>query len=323
MKEIPSDKIVFLDSGTLDFGDLSLKLFSTLGKLTLHSKSSPTQMKIRLKNATHVITNKCRFDAKLLNQLESVQSIHLAATGVNNVDLAAAKKNDIAITNVVGYSTDAVAQFTLALILALAGNLVNYDRGIKAGTWSRSPFFMWSKFHVSEVAGKTLTILGYGHIGRRVARLARALGMRILVCQVPGRRYPKTKLRRVSLAEGLRRADYFTIHTPLSPLTEGLINAKSICTMKPSAYLINTARGGIVVEKELAQALKKGLIAGSAVDVLSSEPPPKNHPLLKAPNMLLTPHMAWATLEVRQRLVGEVFKNIKSFQAGKKRNRVV
>lgn len=323
MKKKTSSKIILLDAGTLDYKDLSLSCFEKLGDFSKFNKTSPDQMAARLKSAEHVVTNKCVLDRSLLTQLKSLKSIHIAATGVNNVDLDAARSRGIAVTNVAGYSTDTVVQFTIAFILALANNLISYDRETKAGKWSGSPFFMWAGYPVTEVAGKTLAILGYGNIGKRVARAARALGMKVIICEVPGRKYKDSKLKRVSLREGLKQADFFTIHTPLSDLTKGLIPLKLIRTMKPGAYLINMARGGIVVEKDLAQALKKKIIAGAAADVLSCEPPPKNHPLLNTPNILLTPHMAWASLEARQRLVQEIYKNIESFLRGRKRNRVV
>lgn len=316
--------IVLLDAGTLDYRDLPLDLFASLGSFRKYNHSLPSQLYSRVKTASHVITNKCVFDKDLLSRLSGLKAIHVTATGVNNIDLEAAAKQGIAVTNVAGYSTDTVVQFTIGFILALAHNLVPYVNAVRSGAWSRSAFFMWPGFPVSEVAGKTLCILGYGSIGQRVGRAAEALGMKVLVCKVPGRRYSRSESSgRVSLEQGLKKADFFSVHTPLSPLTKGLIGLRLIRTMKPGAFLINMARGGIIVEKDLAQALKQGVIAGAAADVTAVEPPSKSHPLLKAPRMLLTPHMAWASLESRQRLVREVFENIKSFNQGKKRNRVV
>lgn len=316
--------IVLLDAGTLDYKDLSLDFFASLGSFKKYSRTSTAQIYNRVKSASHVITNKCVLDKNLLSRLDGLKAIHVAATGVNNIDLEAAAAKGIAVTNVAGYSTETVVQFTIGFILALAHNLVPYANAVRQGKWSGSPFFMWPGYPVVEVAGKTLCILGYGTIGRRVAQAAEALGMKVLVCKVPGRRYSKTESSgRISLAEGLRKADFFSVHTPLSALTKGLIDAKCIRTMKPGAFLINMARGGIIVEQDLVQALKQGIIAGAAADVAAVEPPSKTNPLLKAPRMLLTPHMAWASLESRQRLVREVFENIKSFEKGKNRNRVV
>ncbi len=316
-------KIVFVDAGTLDFGDISFKEIERLGSLkALHSTKS-SAMAAALRGADIAITNKCRFEKPLLESLKTLRCICVSATGFNIIDTAAAKKQGIAVTNVPGYSTETVVQFTIAYVLALAGKLVNFNRASHDGTWSRSPFFTLGAFPIMEVHGKTLGIIGYGDIGKRVAEVARALGMKIAVAQIPGRKYTaKEKSGRLSLDEVLKKSDFVTIHAPLTPLTQDLINKERIRKMKPGAFLINMARGGIVNETALRRALDSKKIAGAASDVLTQEPPPENHILIKAPNLLLTPHVAWASLEARTRLVHEIALNIKAFLGGKKRNRV-
>ena len=308
----------------MDWGDVSLAAFKKLGKFKTYCDTAPREIEKRVRGAKIVIANKCIFDRARLSRLKTVRLIAVAATGVNNIDLEAARDSKIAVTNVSGYSTESVVQSTFAFILALAGNLVKYNRAAQDGRWSRSPFFTLGLYPIREIAGKTLGIIGYGTIGRRVARVANAFGMRVLAARIPGRRYPKTELvKRASFEIVIRAADFLTIHAPLTPLTQGLINARIIRKMKAGAFLIHMARGGIVDEKALRHALESGHLGGAACDVLTAEPPPQNQVLLGAPRLLMTPHIAWASREARQRLVREIALNIKVFQQGKKRNRVV
>ena len=244
--------------------------------------------------------------------------------GVNNVDLEAARSCGIAVTNVRHYCSEAVAQYTMGMILALAGQIPAYDQAVKSGCWSNSPFFVLSAFPVQELRGRTLGILGYGAIGRQVARLALAFGMRVRIAALPGRAYSiRKKKRRRPLGRLLQEVDYLTLHLPLTEKTRGLIGAPALARMKPGAFLINMARGGIVDEGALACALRKGRLAGAASDVLSQEPPAKNHILFKAPRMILTPHVSWATPESRRRAVDEIALNIRAFLKGRRRNRIV
>ena len=318
------DSIVFLDAGTVHYGDVSFGELKRLGRFKAYSKTDPDEIKRRVSRATVVITNKCRFDAGLLPRLKTVKLIAIAATGTNNVDLEAARREGIAVTNVSGYSTETVVQFTFAFLLALAGNLVKFNEASHDGRWSRSPFFTLPDFPIQEIAGKVLGIVGYGKIGKRVAQAARAFGMKILVARIPGKDYSSGgNPKRVSVDFFLRHSDFVTLHAPLSSLTKSLIDAKALRKMKRGAFLINMARGGLVDEKTLCGALKSRRLGGAAADVLNQEPPPKGHPLLKAPNFLLTPHIAWASREARSRLLHEIALNIKAFQRGVKRNRVV
>ncbi len=318
------DKIVFLDAGTVDWGDVSLAPFKRLGIFRAYHRTAPREIEKRVRGARIVITNKCVFDRRLLSRLHGLECLIISATGVNNVDLPAAREKKIAVTNIRGYSTETVVQFTFAFLLALAGNLFKYHEAVRDGEWTRSPFFTLSRYPFREISGKTLGIVGYGTIGKRVAQVAKALGMKVLVGRIPGRHYRRAeKIRRVPFETLIRNADFLTIHAPLTDLTRGLINASIIRKMKPGAFLVNMARGGIVDEKVLRDALRSGHLAGAACDVLTVEPPPSRHVLLEAPNLLMTPHIAWASREARQRLIDEMALNIRAFQNGKKRNRIL
>ena len=324
MKKKRVPRIVFLDAGSLDWGDLSFSELEKLGSLKVYSKTPAGKIAARSRERDIVITNKCRFTGEILGRLKRLQLLCIAATGTNNVDLEAARRLGIAVANVSGYSTETVVQFSFSFLLALACNLISYDRSSHDGSWSKSPFFTLPVFPIREIHGKTLGIVGHGRIGKRVAEVAKAFGMKVLLAKIPGKIYSgKEKTKRVSFDSFLRQSDFVTLHAPLSPLTENLMDEKAFRKMKRGALLINMARGGLVNERALYAALKSGHLAGAAADVLSEEPPPKNHILLKAPNFLLTPHVAWASREARTRLVQEMALNIRAFRRSKKRNRVV
>lgn len=323
-KNTPKPKIVFLDAGTVDYGDLSLKPLDALGEFRVHYATQPHEIAGRLADADLVVNNKCKLTREILQEAKQLKGIFLSATGTDNVDSQAAKDLGIAVANVPGYSTATMVQSTIGFLLALAGNLIKYNQSVHHGNWSKSPFFVYGAFSIREISGKKLGILGYGSIGQGVARAAKALGMEVLISKVPGRKYPKTdKVKRLPFDTVLKQSDFVSIHAPLTPLTRGLFSAETIRKMKKGSFLINTARGGIIEEPALLEALKSGHLAGAAADVLSQEPPPLDHILLGAPNMILTPHAAWASLESRTRVVNEVALNIQSFLQGKKRNRIV
>ena len=318
------EKIVFLDEGTVKYGGISLSSIEKLGCYQGYDKTTSQKISDRILDANHVIVNKCILDKKILrDHAGCLKSIHVTATGVNNIDLNAAREYGIAVTHVKGYSTESVVQFTIGFILALSYHLVEYQKVVADGEWQKSSFFNCARYSVADVAGKTLVILGYGSIGKRVAQVAKSLKMKVLICKIPGKKYFSQSISRVSLKEGLKKADFFSIHAPLSVLTNNLIDAKEIKQMKKTAYLINMARGGIINERAWSAALNSGEISGGATDVLSVEPPNSKNPLLKAKNLLITPHMAWASLESRERLIKEVALNIKAFQNNRVRNRVV
>ena len=341
---IKGNQIVFLDAGTVDYGDVSLEAIQKLGPFRAYRATPPREIEKRVGGASIVITNKCVFDARLLSRLKALRLIAIAATGTNNVDLERARRQGIRVTNVSGYSTETVVQCTFAFILALAGNLVKFNQAAHT-RWPASDFFTFPAFPLQEVHGKTLGIVGHGRIGKKVAKVARAFGMKVLVAGLPGRRYAEArrdsgwlsrepglrgqaqaagkKLRRANLESLFRRSNFVTLHAALTPVTRNLMNARNLGRMKRGSFLINMARGGLVDENALARALKSGRLAGAAADVLNQEPPPRNHVLLKAPNFSLTPHIAWASREARIRLIREVALNVQAFLEGRRRNRVV
>lgn len=295
-----------------------------VGELKVYHATSARETLRRASGFDHVVINKVVFDRQALQRLKGVKAFHLAATGFNNIDLKTAEACGIAVTNVRGYSTESVLQITYTLLLALFSRFKEYDGAVSAKKWSFQNFFSLTQFPFSELAGKTLGIIGYGTIGRRVAEVARVFGMKVKIAQIPGRLYSvREKQNRYALKQVLKTADAITIHAPLSEMTRGLIGAREISMMKKTAFLINVARGGIVNEAALASALRKGKIAGAATDVLTQEPPPRGHVLYNVPRFILTPHIAWASIQARTRLIQEIALNIKSFEKNKRRNRLV
>lgn len=318
------DKIIFLDAGTVDYGDLSLSPLRKAGSLTQYFYSTKERILKRCHGAAHVIANKCIFDRNVFSKLPALRSLHVAATGFNNIDIEAAREYGVAVTNVRGYSTESVVQLTLGFILALATELRQLEGRVHQGAWAASPFFTLAPTRMHEVHGQTLGVIGCGAIGRRVCEVAKVLGMKVLIAKIPGRSYSgKDANKRVPLKKILQQSDFVSIHAPLTSLTENLIGARELALMKKSAFIINMARGGIVNEDALLKALRNKKIRGAATDVLAKEPPSVDSPLLKAPNLLITPHVAWASVEARTRLIREIALNIQAFQQGRKRNRIV
>lgn len=309
-------KAAFLDYATLDQHDLDMHEFhSVFDDLHIYEHTSYAQAVDRLQDVSVAIVNKVLLDAHVLHQLPKLKLILLCATGTNNVDLDAAKKQGIVVCNCTNYGSASVAQHTFSLILALATSLVQYDKDTKAGEWQESPQFCMLNHPITELAGKTIGILGYGDIGQTVAKIAEAFGMKVLIGNLPHR--PK-QADRLDLNELLPQVDVLTLHCPLTSDTRNLINADALHLMKPTAFVINTARGGIVHEIALAEALVTGVIAGAAVDVLTVEPPEEGNVLLddEIPNLIVTPHTAWASIEARQRMVSQLVENAKAFKAG-------
>ena len=311
-----------LDLDSLHPDDLELGgLLGTLPDWELHGRTRSAELPARLAGRDLVITNKCPLDADTL-AASRLKLICVAATGTNNVDLDAARRLGIRVCNVTAYATPSVAEHSFALILSLSRRLSEHRRAARRD-WPGSPHFWVLDYPIGELAGRTLGIVGYGELGRAVARLGAAFGMRILIAQRPGGR--DERAGRVPLPALLSQADVVSLHCPLTPQTRGLIDAAALARMQPHALLINTARGGLVDEAALLEALQAQQLGGAALDVLEIEPPPADHPLLAAdlPNLILTPHVAWAAREARQRLVDELQANIEAFQAGDDRNRVV
>lgn len=315
---------VLLDRASVDNGDLDLsRLEASLDDWSFFDNSSSDQAVERLRGASVAVCNKVLLDEHVMSAVPELDLICVTATGVNNIDLEAARRRGIAVTNVTGYATASVVQHVFALILALRTRMFDYQRALKAGKWQQSPFFCLLDYPITELAGQTLGIIGYGELGQAVARVARAFGMQVLVSARPGRK--KVARDRVPLETVLSEADVVSLHCPLDNNTQNLIGKSQLAVMKPGALLINTARGGIIDEVALLQALEDETIAGAGVDVIAHEPPAKGNVLLEAslPNLIVTPHIAWASQQSRQRLMDEVAENIQAFINNEERNRVV
>ncbi len=314
-----STKIVFLDASTVDFGDIDLTPLSSLGTFITYPVTKPEETIPRSRDADIIITNKVVLYADEIAQLDKCALIAVAATGYNTVDIHAAKYKKIAVANVPGYSRDAVAQLTLCFILALATNLIQYNTATHDGSWSRSPIFTMGTWPTMCINNKVLGIMGFGDIGKRVSTLAHACGMKVIALQRESS-YTDSTVERYPLQEFCKRADFISIHMPLNESTYHMVNKDFLLMMKPTAYLINMARGPIVDTGALAWALHNNVIAGAALDVLEHEPPDIHEPILSAPNCIITPHIGWASRETRQALINEIAENIKAFLQGEKRN---
>ena len=310
-------KLVVLDGYALNPGDLSWAPIQALGQLTVHERTPldpPNTVIERSTGAAALLTNKTVLNATTIAALPDLRYIGVLATGYNVVDVSAAKARGIVVTNVPAYSTDSVAQWTIALLLELASQVGRHNAAVQQGQWTRSADFCFWQTPLLELSGLTLGLVGVGSIGSQVARIASALGMTVIGHSRSGR-VPQD-VRAASLEDLLRQADVVSLHCPLTPETHHLINAPRLALMKPTALLINTARGDLVDEAALAEALSAGRLAGAAVDVLSQEPPPADNPLLRAPHTIITPHIAWASSAARARLLHAAAGNLRQFQAG-------
>lgn len=310
----PRPKIVVLDGYTLNPGDLDWRDLESIGDVTVHDRTPVAATVERAKGAAIVLTNKAPVSTVTIEQLPELRYIGVLATGYNVVDVAAAKAKGIVVSNVPGYGTPSVAQHVFALILELAQRSGHHAQTVRDGRWSASPDFCYWDFPLVELAGRTLGIIGFGAIGHAVAQIAHAFGMKVIAST----RTPRTAegVEFLSVDEVFRRADVVTLHCPLTPETQGLVNAARLAEMKRDAFLINTGRGPLVVEQDLAVALDAGQIAGAGLDVLSVEPPPADHPLLRVKNCLITPHIAWATRAARARLMATTVENVRAFLSG-------
>jgi glycerate dehydrogenase len=309
-------RIVILDGHVLNPGDLSWAPLHELGSCTVHDRTAPDQIVARAQGAEVVLTNKCPLTAETIARLPALRYIGVMATGHNIVDSAAAKAAGIVVTNVPTYGTRSVAQHTFALILELTNHVGLHARTVREGRWTRNADWCYWDQPLVELDQRVLGVIGYGKIGQKVADLGRAFGMEVLVhsrSETPG-------ATKVSVDEIFRRSDVISLHCPLTPETNGLVNRERLALMKRSALLINTSRGLLVVDRDLADALNAGQIAGAALDVLSAEPPPAENPLLTARNCLITPHIAWASGSARARLLEVVVSNVKAWRAGSARN---
>jgi glycerate dehydrogenase len=309
-------KIVALDGYVLNPGDLSWDALHELGECKIHERTATDVIVERALDADVVLTNKCPLSAETLAQLPALKYIGVMATGYNVVDVAAVKERGIVVSNVPIYGTKSVAQHVFALILEHTQHVGAHAAAVNEGRWSKNIDWCFWDHPLVELDGKVLGIVGYGRIGQAVADLGRAFGMQVIVAS----RTAKEGVEQVSIDELFQRSDVVSLHCPQTPETEGLVNAQRIELMKPSALLVNTSRGPLVVEDDLAAALNAGRIGGAALDVLSSEPPSPDNPLLSAKNCFVTPHIAWATQAARTRLLGTVVENIRAFAAGNPQN---
>lgn len=310
--------IVILEKCTVTNGDVDISALEALGDVQIYDAVPPDELPEICRDAEMILCNKSPMTRELMADCKRLRCICLFATGYNNVDLAAADESGITVCNAPGYSTDAVAQLVFAYILELASNLSAYNRSVHSGDWIQSKIFSYFPYPIVELKGKTLGIFGFGTIGRTVARIADAFGMNVLVCT---RTKPQDcKFEVVGSDELFSKSDFITLHCPMTAQTAGLINKHTLSLMKPTAYVINTSRGGVVDESALADALNSGKIAGAAVDVISAEPMAADNPLYTAENCIITPHIGWAPLETRRRLVALVAGNARAFIEGRPQN---
>lgn len=309
-------KIIYLDAYTINaLGDLDLSILHTLGDVTLYDRTPKDQIIERAKDAEVILTNKCQLNREIISQLPNLKYIGVTATGYNIIDVAAAKEHGVIVTNVKGYSSASVAQLTFSLMLSFTNRVAEHAENIDQ-TWPSSADWCFYLNPLVELEGKTLGIIGFGDIGKKVANIGLGFGMKILANK---RDLTSGGMEGVELCEiekVLKESDFISLHCPLTADNQGFINKDSLALMKSSAILINTSRGGLINEADLAEALNAGKIAGAGLDVLSTEPPAQDNPLLTAKNCIITPHIAWAGVEARKLLLKGTVENIRAYQKG-------
>ena len=314
-------KVAVLDGFTLNPGDLSWQVLQDIADVTIYDKTAPDEVYERVKDCEAVLSNKVMFSKDLIARLPKLRYIGVLATGYNVIDVGAARAAGIIVTNIPSYSTDSVAQLVFAFMLQFYWHVKEHSDEIHGGKWSRSEHFCYTSFPTFELTGKTLGIIGFGHIGQQVAKIALAMGMRVLYVN----RSPKTvphlaAAKQVEFDILLAESDVISLNAPLNSASENMIDAAALSKVKPQVFIINTGRGQLIDDESVAAALKKGSIGGYAADVLSAEPPPASHPLLGCPNCFITPHIAWQTREARTRLLNIAAENLKSFLVGTPQN---
>ena len=311
-------KIIVLDGAVENPGDLSWEPLAALGELTVYDYTAPQETIARIGDAPIILTNKTVISAEVMAACPNLRYIGVLATGYNVVDIAEAKKRGIVVTNVPAYSTPTVAQFTMALLLEIALHVGHHSRVVHEGKWTACRDFAFWDYPLTELAGKTFGIVGYGSIGKATAKLAQAFGMKVLAYSRHGAEEFHTELD-----ELYAQSDIVSLHCPLTAENAGMINAATIAKMKDGVILLNTARGGLINEADLREALLCGKVYAAASDVVSTEPIKADNPLLGLDNMIITPHIAWAALEARQRLMDVATDNVRQFLAGNVQNNVV
>lgn len=309
-------KIVILDAYSVNPGDLSLEGFSNFGDLHIYEQTQAHELLERVQGAAVVLTNKVLFTAEVIAQLPQLKYIGILATGVNNVDLEAARKAGIVVTNIPAYSTNSVAQMTFAHFLCVTNHVEDYSHSVRQGDWVNSAHFCFYTHALSEMHGKTLGIVGFGKIGQAIAQIALAFGMRVVFSNRSNKQGLVAQTEQVEINELFAQSDFISLNVPLTAENTGFINADLLALCKPEVVISNTGRGLLVHEQDLADALNACRIKAYCTDVLSQEPPQANNPLLHAKNCYLTPHVAWASIEARKRLVDIALKNVKAFIDG-------
>jgi len=313
-------KIVVLDGHTLNPGDLSWEGLEALGETVIYDRTPEDQVVARARGAQVVLVNKVSLSRETLDQLPDLRFIGVLATGYNIVDVEAAAERGIPVCNVPTYGTQSVAQMAFAHILNLTQHVAHHAETVKAGRWAESDDWCYWDFPLIELMGLTLGVVGYGRIGRQSAAIGKALGMRVIAHDAYVEDSGDADIAMVGLETLLRESDVVTLHCPLTPETDKLMNAERLALMKPTAFLVNTSRGPLVDEPALAQALNEGCIAGAGLDVLGVEPALPDNPLLTAKNCYITPHIAWATASARRRLMGTAVENVRAFTQGRLQN---
>jgi len=309
-------KIIHLDSFTTTMDGLTLERLEVLGDFAHFKNTSPSKVISRAKDADILITNKVVLDKEVIDQLHNLKYICVAATGYNVVDVSYARSKGIPVSNVSGYSTHGVVQSVFAHLLNVMINIAYYDEEVIDGRWQKTGLFSFYDHPITELAGKTIGIYGFGTIGQGVARVALAFGMNVIAVSRNPERDHMDNVEFVTFEDLCRKSDMITLHASMNESNKGIIDKYTLANMKPTAILINTGRGGLIVEEDLARALDQDVIAFACLDVLSQEPPQDNNPLFQAKNCIITPHIAWASIESRKRLLDGVAKNIEAFMAG-------
>ena len=314
-------KIVILDGFAANPGDLSWQGLERFGQVVCYPRTAPEQVLERAQGAQVLLTNKTVLSRQIIESLPQLQMIGVLATGYNIVDIEAAKQRGIPVCNVPAYSTDSVAQLIFAFLLQHANHVLEHTRSVQQGDWVRSQDFSYMVAPQVELAGKTIGFVGFGHVAQKTADIAQAFGMKVIAYSrtMKGQEH-RPGFQWVDLDQLCRQSDYLSLNCPLTPQTQGLVNREFLAKMKPSAMLINTSRGPVVVEQDLADALNQGIIAAAAVDVLSTEPPRADNPLLWARNIYFTPHIGWATREARIRLLQITQENLEALCNGHPQN---
>lgn len=313
-------QIVLLDGYASNPGDLTWDPLKEMGEVTVYDRTQPSEVVERAHDAEIIVTNKVTLTRQTLEQLPNLRLICVLATGYNTIDILAARDLGITVCNVPAYSTDSVAQMVFAQILNMTNRVAHYARQTREGRWSAAPDFCYWDLSVSELAGKTLGIVGLGHIGAKVASIAREFGMDVFAFTSKNSTGLPDYIQKTTLEGLFGVSDILTLHCPLTPDTHELINARTLACMKRGALLVNTGRGPLVNEADVAEALASGQLGGYGADVMCSEPPTADNPLFAQPNAFITPHIAWASVEARQRLLNATFDNIRAFQNGHPKN---